>query len=156
MFYTDSGKEDSMSVKNLESASESRFAKNSRKSRRKITAAAAVITVGVGAGFGGYLYYGSYYASGWHTHDNATYYISKETGQKVVGYQIIDNTCYIFDESGNMLLDGWYTYRGDKYYLKDGIVVRGTLEIDGEKYYFSDESGVFRAGECKINGVSYY
>ena len=45
-------------------------------------AAAVACTIVMGAGFGGYLYYGAYYASGWHTHDGSTYYIVKETGEK--------------------------------------------------------------------------
>lgn len=45
-------------------------------------AVVAACTIVMGAGFGGYLYYGAYYASGWHTHDGSTYYIVKETGKR--------------------------------------------------------------------------
>ena len=72
-----------------------------KSDKKKMIAAAAACTIVMGAGFGGYLYYGAYYASGWHTHDGSTYYIVKETGEKALGYQIIDNTCYLFDFSLN-------------------------------------------------------
>ena len=38
------------------------------------------------------------------------------------------------------ILDGWHTYRGDKYYVEDGIIQRGQIKIDGEEYYFSEEN----------------
>ena len=59
-----------------------------KSDKKKMIAAAAACTIVMGAGFGGYLYYGAYYASGWHTHDGSTYYIVKETGEKALGYQI--------------------------------------------------------------------
>lgn len=127
-----------------------------KSDKKKMIAVAAACTIVMGAGFGGYLYYGAYYASGWHTHDGSTYYIVKETGEKALGYQIIDNTCYLFDDKGNAMADGWHKYRGDTYYVKDGVVQRGKMKIKGEEYYFSEESGIFRTGLCEINGGEYY
>jgi hypothetical protein len=70
---------------------------------------------------------------------------------------MIDNTCYLFDDEGIILEPGWHDFRGDTYYLgKDGIIQRGTVEVDGVKYYFSTESGVFRTGLVNINGDEYY
>lgn len=54
------------------------------------------------------------------------------------------------------MADGWHKYRGDTYYVKDGVVQRGKLKIKGEEYYFSEESGIFRTGLCEINGGEYY
>ena len=127
-----------------------------KSDKKKMIAVAAACTIVMGAGFGGYLYYGAYYASGWHTHDGSTYYIVKETGEKALGYQIIDNTCYLFDDKGNAMADGWHKYRGDTYYVKDGVEQRGIMKIKGEEYYFSEESGIFRTGLCEINGGEYY
>ena len=133
-----------------------RYRKTLRRDKAKIAFACALCTVMLGGAFGGYLYYGSYYAAGWHTHDNKTYYIKSDTMERVKGYQIIDNTCYLFDNSGVVVKDGWHTYRGDKYYVKDGIIQRGKIEIDGQDYYFSEESGIFRTGLCTLNGGQYY
>ena len=128
-----------------------------RERSAKNTLAAFICTAVVGAGFSGYLYYQSYYAAGWHTHADGTYYISKETGEKDTGYQMIDNMCYLFDDKGYILPPGWQDFRGDTYYLgKNGVIQRGTIEVDGEKYYFSTESGVFRKGLVRINGDEYY
>ena len=110
-----------------------RYRKRLNRDRAKIAFACALCTIALGAGFGGYLYYGSYYAVGWHTHDNETYYISSETKERVKGYQLIDNTCYLFDNEGNIVKDGWHTYRGDKYYVEDGIIQRGQIKIKGEE-----------------------
>ena len=79
-----------------------RYRKRLRRDRAKIAFACALCTIALGAGFGGYLYYGSYYAAGWHTHDNNTYYIYSKTMELFKGYQIIDNTCYLFDSKGNI------------------------------------------------------
>ena len=54
------------------------------------------------------------------------------------------------------MADGWHKYRGDTYYVKDGVVQRGKMKIKGEEYYFSEESGIFRTGLCEINGGEYY
>lgn len=40
------------------------------------------------------------------------------------------------------MADGWHKYRGDTYYVKDGVVQRGKMKIKGEEYYFSEESGI--------------
>ncbi|MBR1384749.1 MAG: cell wall-binding protein, partial [Ruminococcus sp.] len=119
---------------------------------------AAIIATGVvGLGFAAYLYYDSYYSAGWHTHAEGTYYIYKDTGERATGYQIIDNTCYLFDVNGIVMEPGWQTFRGDTYYLgKDGTIQRGIIKIDGEEYYFSTESGIFRTGLCNISGDEYY
>ncbi len=118
---------------------------------------ALICTAAVGIGFSGHLIYKSYYAVGWHTHSEGTYYISPETHERVTGYQMIDNTCYLFDDEGIILPAGWQKFRGDTYYLgDDGIIQRGTIEIDGVKYYFSTESGIFRTGLVDINGDEYY
>ena len=101
-----------------------------REAQNALTA--FICTAVVGAGFSGYLYYQSFYAAGWHTHSEGTYYISKETGEKVTGYQMIDNMCYLFDDAGFILPPGWHDFCGDTYYLgKNGVIQRGTVEIDG-------------------------
>ena len=118
---------------------------------------ALICTAAVGVVFSGHLIYQSYYSAGWHTHSEGTYYISPETNDRVTGYQIIDNTCYLFDDDGIILPPGWHDFRGDTYYLgEDGVIQRGTVEIDGEKYYLSTESGIFRTGLVDINGNEYY
>ena len=106
-------------------------------SRRRVSNAitALICTVAVGVGFTGYLYYMSYYSQGWHTHKEGTYYILKETGERATGYQIIENTCYLFDDDGLILPSGWHEFRGDKYYVgSDGVIQRGVVTIDGEEY----------------------
>ena len=82
-----------------------RYRKRLKRDRAKIAFACALCTIALGAGFGGYLYYGSYYAAGWHTHDNNTYYIDSKTMERVKGYQIIDNTCCLSLQLSQMIDD---------------------------------------------------
>ena len=136
--------------------------KNKTLTKRRFRSAGNAFTAlicsgAVGLCFGGYLVYCSFYAPGWHTHKEGTYYIDRHTKERVTGYQVIDNVVYLFDDDGIIMEPGWQKFMDDTYYLsKDGIVQRGTIEIDGEKYYFSDESGIFRTGLCEINGDEYY
>lgn len=131
-----------------------------RKFRRRTQAAASfgalVCTGAVGLLAAGYLYYGAYYSSGWHTHSEGTYYILSETGTRAVGMQNINNTTYLFDENG-ILLSGWQEYEGQTYYVdSSGVVQKGRVTIDGEEYYFADDSGLFRTGLQDFNGYEYF
>lgn len=127
------------------------------KRKASNTLLALVSTGVIGLGFAGYLYYSNFYAAGWHNNSKGTYYIFKDTKERATGYQIIDNTCYLFDDDGQIMTPGWHDFRGDTYYLgNDGIIQRGRITIDGEEYYLSSESGVFRTGLVKINGEEYY
>lgn len=45
-----------------------------------------------------------------------------------------------------MVIDnGWQTINGEKYYLKDSVIVKGLQEIGGETYYF-DNKGIMQTG----------
>ena len=60
-----------------------------------------ICTVIMGLVFGGYLFYGSNYASGWHTtFFGKTFYVFAETGERAVGLHDINNSSYLFDEDG--------------------------------------------------------
>ncbi|MBR1392892.1 MAG: hypothetical protein IJ561_03545 [Ruminococcus sp.] len=144
-----------MSVENLGARSDS-----ARRFRKKTNARAmlgAVICTGaVGVLAAGYLFYGAYYSSGWHTHSEGTYYIYSDTGARAVGMQTINNTTYIFDDDG-IMLTGWQEYNGNMYYTNSsGAVQKGRVTIDGEDYYFADDSGLFRTGLNDFNGYEYF
>ena len=124
----------------------------SSKRRRQMIAVSAVCTVAVGGAFGGYLYYGAVYAPGWHTSDDGTYYIEKESKERATGMQLINNSTYLFDDNG-YILTGWQEYDGEKYYLdKSGVLQKGRVEIDGQEYYFADDSGIFRRSDHYADG----
>ena len=78
-----------------------------------------------------------------------------EEGRNTIGWKIIDEKWYHFDEKGYMNI-GWIQ-DGDKwYYLNDdGSMVVGWKEISGKWYYF-DNSGMMKSGWLKDNEQWYH
>lgn len=71
-----------------------------------------------------------------------TYYL-KDDGSMAIGATDVDGKTYIFDENGHkeMIMeeqkDGWYLEDGDWYYVKDGKLSTGWIDL-GQKYYLAD------------------
>ena len=71
-------------------------------------------------------------------------------GNKVTGWQTIENALYCFDEKGIMQKSGWITTDDGRAYLSDdGKALSGWQTIDGKEYYF-DSKGIAATGELKL------
>ncbi len=81
-------------------------------------------------------YEGDYVTDDFVTSNKKTYYFDSE-GNKVTGFQEIDDGKYYFADDGSMLTDTWQTLDDDTYYFgDDGAATVGWLELDGDTYYF--------------------
>lgn len=68
-----------------------------------------------------------------------TYYFDA-SGNKVTGWQTINNAQYLFDKDGAMQT-GWQERDGSKYYLQeDGKAAVGWVELGEDTYYFDAEA----------------
>lgn len=71
-----------------------------------------------------------------------TYYL-RDDGSMAIGATDIDGKTFIFDENGHKKMimeeqkDGWYLEDGDWYYVKDGKLSTGWIDL-GQKYYLAD------------------
>ena len=109
----------------------------------------------------------SLYVSEWYDDANGTYYYD-EGGKESVGLQTIDGKQYYFDKDGTLCkntivladdgtqyscdADGiatelgsvnndWIELNGNRYYVKDGKIVKSCVEKIGDFYYGFDENG---------------
>ena len=109
----------------------------------------------------------SLYVSEWYDDANGTYYYD-EGGKESVGLQTIDGKQYYFDKDGTLCkntivladdgtqyscdADGiatelgsvnndWIELNGNRYYVKDGKIVKSCVEKIGNFYYGFDENG---------------
>ena len=81
-------------------------------------------------------YDGTYLESSFVESEGGTYYIG-EDGEKVTGWQTINNAKHYFKKDGVMVTSAWKKSGDDVYYLSEhGHVTIGWQEIDGNTYYF--------------------
>lgn len=84
-------------------------------------------------------YDGTYLESSFVESEGGTYYIG-EDGEKVTGWQTINNVKHYFKKDGVMVTSAWKKIGDDVYYLSEhGHVAIGWQEIDGNTYYFDME-----------------
>ena len=94
-------------------------------------------------------YDGTYVTSDFVVSKGNTYYFDAD-GNKVTGWQTIENALYCFDEKGIMQKSGWITTDDGRAYLSDdGKALSGWQTIDGKEYYF-DSKGIAATGELKL------
>ena len=82
--------------------------------------------------------------SGWRQNEDGSrsFYLGN-TGEPVRNswYLYTDGKWYWFDGAGRMVINTWYQYKGDWYYLgADGAMVKG-LQASGGKWYYLDQDG---------------
>ena len=88
----------------------------------------------------------------WDKQDDKWAWIENE--QKVIGWKLIDNKWYNFDENGYMNV-GWIQDNNQWYLLNnDGAMCTSWKELDGYWYYFN-ESGVMQSGWINIDNKWY-
>jgi len=76
-------------------------------------------------------------------------------GQKVTGWENIDNTWYYFNESGAMQT-GWKFVDGEWYHLKpSGAMSKGWLK-DNNTWYYLKSNGAMARNWAKVNGEWYF
>ena len=72
--------------------------------------------------------------------------------------------CDVWYDSGNLVFNtsavasrnGWVANGSDKYYYKDGKVLKGWQEISGRLYYFTKSTGRMLKGWQSLGGHKYY
>jgi len=91
-------------------------------------------------------YDGSYVTNEFILSKEDLYYFDAD-GNKVTGWEIINDTRYFFDKDGIMQKDMWKETQKATYYLSSqGPVLTGWQEIDGDTYYF-DLDGKMQTGK---------
>ena len=94
-------------------------------------------------------YDGTYVTSDFVVSKGNTYYFDAD-GNKVTGWQTIENALYCFDKKGIMQKSRWITTDDGRAYLSDdGKALSGWQTIDGKEYYF-DSKGIAATGELKL------
>lgn len=94
-------------------------------------------------------YDGTYVTDSFVTSMGDKYYFDSD-GNKVTGWQTIQDSTYHFSDKGIMDTSTWQERDGDRYYLgNDGAAVVGWNDIDDETYYF-DSSGKMATGTVYI------
>lgn len=91
------------------------------------------------------------------TYVNSEFVLSKEDiyyfdedGNKVTGWEIINDTLYFFDKEGIMQKDMWKETKKATYYLSEqGSVLTGWQDIDGATYYFNQD-GKMQTGKMYL------
>lgn len=91
---------------------------------------------------------------GWTVSNGKTYYLDEE-GNKVTGFQYIDNKFYLFYEDGTMH-KGWITLNDRTFYFnEDGIMQTDECLIEGKLYKFM-LTGDFLSGWYTIDDKVFY
>ncbi len=103
---------------------------------------------------------GSFVYSGWIDEPNsgARYYLDAN-GYAVSGFRTIDGTLYYFFTDSNALFrDGWLTLSDGKVYRAafDGAILKGFQYIDGEYFYFNENTGEMQTGFVTFGEKWYY
>lgn len=95
---------------------------------------------------------------GWHTDGDVKYYV-KLPFSRASGIVEIGKDSYFFSPDGrHALLYGWNKFDGYYYWSDaDGKIVKGEREIDGEKYYFDEKTGIhYRDVAYILDGKLWY
>ncbi|MBR4343410.1 MAG: InlB B-repeat-containing protein [Lachnospiraceae bacterium] len=97
--------------------------------------------------------------TGWQTIEGKTYYFNA-SGKMLRGEQTIDGEAYTFGDDGALIENseaGWYEEDGKMYYyLEDGTLAVGFMDIDGSTYYFLSDGSLKVGGWGQIGGSWYY
>lgn len=92
----------------------------------------------------------------WQEIDGKAYYFSyNRDGYMVTGETVLAGVICYFGEDG-AAREGWYRKGEDLLYLQKAVPVTGWQEIEGEQYYFYQETGKMATGETRIGGVLYH
>ena len=98
-------------------------------------------------------------ASGWKTINGKKYYFSPSNGAALKGRQNINNYNYYFDIDTAENKTGLICYKDHLYCFsdktKDGLTY-GLTKIDGDLYYFNENSGMAKKGFLNLDEVYYY
>ena len=91
--------------------------------------------------------------NGWYQEGkNHYYYVS---GKPAIGWKLIDNTWYYFNNNG-VMYTGWKQDGKDWYYLNsDGKMQKGWLNL-GTFWYYFNSSGIMQTGWLKEGNNTYY
>ena len=102
-----------------------------------------------GAFFWGYMRH----LNGWHEDSNGRYYLINRN--RLTGMKKIDNVIYLFDNNG-YVIEGAAEYDGKIYYSSRQGLQNGSVNIDGEEYFFDENDNSLRRGFYSINGLRFY
>ncbi|MCK8634481.1 KxYKxGKxW signal peptide domain-containing protein [Apilactobacillus kunkeei] len=85
-------------------------------------------------------------------------YFNEDGSQVKNSIVSLDGKLMYFDEnSGNQVKNGFVLYNGNVYYSnKDGILVTGYQNIDGQDLFFNADGTQIKGGTAEIDGVNYY
>jgi len=107
----------------------------------------------------GLVLYAATAAPGWREQNGERFYITA-SHTRATGLYRIDDTTYLFDETGR-LVHGFYRLEGNTFYADgEGRVVKGVYSVDGVRYCFDPDSGAmitgFFAPGGEESGNTYY
>ncbi len=91
---------------------------------------------------------------GWFLHNQCAYYGTAD-GNIYTGEQTIDEKGYVFSEDGK-LQNGWIQIGNLRYHFKDGVMSKGTTEIDGKTCYLNSDGSMFVGWYDAANGYRMY
>ena len=86
------------------------------------------------------------------------YYYAGNKGKLQTGWQTVGGKRMYFDPSGNSKFkghNGMLTIKKETFLLKDGVLLYGVNEWQGERYY-SNARGVLETGWKTVDGKTYY
>lgn len=98
---------------------------------------------------------------GWQNYAGNLYYFSQKNAKMFFGVKKIKNKYYYFDENGCCIPDvafdknrslrhGFYESEEGKQYYFNGMLIKGFANIDGENYYFNEETGIMQDYETAL------
>ena len=93
---------------------------------------------------------------GWINVDGAKYYITQEAGAYKGIYEM-DGKFYHFGQNSKQLKTGWSITLDEKEYYSDknGVMQFGWINVDGAKYYITQEAGAYK-GIYEMDGKFYH
>lgn len=99
----------------------------------------------------------SYNGYSW-TENNGDYYWQNASGQKLTGWQDINNSWYYLGDNGTAKVNTWYQspFQNWFYFNDQGQVATGFQTINGRGYHFDESNAWADTGWQKINDNWYY
>lgn len=91
---------------------------------------------------------------GWFLHNEKAYY-GTQNGMLYVGDHKINDTAYTFHTDGS-LLNGWIQIDNLRYHFANGVMSKGTTEIDGKTRYLNSNGSMFVGWYDTTNGYRMY